>query len=369
MVGEKRIAILLPYAENFSPLKAGALSLFTYEMTLRSRYKDSITVYGKNGIIPYEKLAYKGLKPHGRLFNGRNIGLAEALYRSVRDNPPDMIEIHNRPVMFLHLKEKMPQTKMALHFHNDPQSMRGAKTTSDRRSLLQKADIIYCVSDFIRNRFLEGVICSDKEKDKIKIVYNGIRRLSVTRPEKEEIILYAGRLVEEKGVEELLQAVVQVFPKFPNWKFVVVGAKRHGEYHKSASPFERRLYRLFDMLGNQGEFLGHRPYDQVLRLYQKASIVVVPSKWDEPLGRTAIEALAEGCALVSSDRGGLKEINNGCGSILKDVTLEEIAGHLTQLMSDKMKLDKVQEQCWKAYDSFAIDTVAKGFDAYRDTVC
>lgn len=364
----KNIAVLLPYAENFSSSKAGAISLFTYEMTTYSRYKDSITVYGKSGIIPYETIAYRGITPRRRWLLGRNVGMAAAFYQIIKNNPPDVVEIHNRPVMLFYLKKKLQDVKMVLHFHNDPQSMDGGKTVRDRIEILNCAEAVFCVSEYIKHRFLETLDCSEFQRNKVKVIYNGIRRLSHIRPSKENIILYVGRLVEEKGVVELLQAVEKVTPSYPSWKFVLAGASRHGKYEKGDSDLEKKLYEVFDRLGSQGEFFGYQPYAQILKLYQKASIVVVPSKWEEPLGRTAIEALAGGCALISSDRGGLKEINDGCGITLREVNVDEIATELEELMKNRRKLLDIQKKCWDSYNRFRVETVCGTFDVCRDLI-
>lgn len=54
--------------------------------------------------------------------------------------------------------------------------------------------------------------------------------------------------------------------------------------------------------------LGYRPHEEVLAAMARAAIVVVPSRWQEPFGLTALEALACGAALVCSRRGGLPEV-------------------------------------------------------------
>ena len=53
--------------------------------------------------------------------------------------------------------------------------------------------------------------------------------------------------------------------------------------------------------------LGFIKHKKVLNLLDKTSISVVPSKWDEPFGRTALEATSRGCATIISNKGGLPE--------------------------------------------------------------
>jgi glycosyltransferase involved in cell wall biosynthesis len=56
------------------------------------------------------------------------------------------------------------------------------------------------------------------------------------------------------------------------------------------------------------KLLGYRDHPDVLATLARASIVVVPSRWQEPFGLTALEAMASGAALICSPRGGLPEV-------------------------------------------------------------
>ena len=44
-----------------------------------------------------------------------------------------------------------------------------------------------------------------------------------------------------------------------------------------------------------------------MNLYSESSISVVPSRWEEPFGRTSMESAASGCATITSQKGGLME--------------------------------------------------------------
>ncbi len=363
-----RIAVLLPFAENFSNDKAGAISLFCFDLSSISRYCSSLTFYGKELTSSPPQLQYRGLKPRFKAINGRNIGLASAFYHSVKHNPPDLIEIHNRPQVFFYLKRKLPKTPISLFLHNDAALMKPTRSPQARKKLLDRAAAVYCVSDYIRQRFLENT-CVDKNtaRSKLHVLYNGIGRQFDSRPEKENLILYAGRIVEEKGALEFAEACSLVLPDFPDWKAVMIGAQRHGQTGR-LSEFEARVQEYLRPLGPQAEFLGHRPYVDVLQFFQRAAIVAVPSKWNEPLGRTAIEALASGSALVSSANGGLAEINNGCGMLLQTVNKDSLAYALNKLLSDNGMRETMQQKCWDAFFQFEQKQVAAILDEHRQAL-
>ena len=66
----------------------------------------------------------------------------------------DLIEIHNRPLVFRYLKSRI-ETKYILYFHNDPLSMKGSKTLKERQILINSVDKIIFVSKWVQKRFVK----------------------------------------------------------------------------------------------------------------------------------------------------------------------------------------------------------------------
>jgi glycosyltransferase involved in cell wall biosynthesis len=107
-----------------------------------------------------------------------------------------------------------------------------------------------------------------------------------------DYVLLAGRLEPEKGLRYALDAVRAT----PGLRLLVAGTGSQLAEARRTAPVE------------QVEFLGWRPAAEVLRLISGARATLVPSVWDEPFGRVAMESLACGTPVVVSDRGGLPEI-------------------------------------------------------------
>lgn len=138
---------------------------------------------------------------------------------------------------------------------------------------------------------------------RVEVIKNGVDqdafRPCEDWPDAADYILYVGRLVEQKGVEYLLRAVYYVREKFPDLRLKIVG---DGPLRDALESLSTNL-----TLSGQVEFLGWKTGQELVRLYQKAMVVVVPSIY-EPFGMTALEAMACGRPVVASKTGGLKDI-------------------------------------------------------------
>jgi glycosyltransferase involved in cell wall biosynthesis len=115
----------------------------------------------------------------------------------------------------------------------------------------------------------------------------------------EKILLFVGRLVPEKGLDVLIEALPGVLSNGVDAKIVAVGeGPQREEYQQMANQYG---------LANKALFLGHVDDWTLRALYRVADITIVPSKF-EPFGIVALEAMAARCPLVVCAVGGLNEI-------------------------------------------------------------
>ena len=86
----------------------------------------------------------------------------------------------------------------------------------------------------------------------------------------------------------------------------------------------------------------------MLNKLKEVSISVVPSKWDEPFGRSSLEAASRGCGIIRSDKGGLNETTSS-SIVLKKLTSNEIYKHLDFLIRKPINLRKLQVKTYKQF--------------------
>ncbi len=116
----------------------------------------------------------------------------------------------------------------------------------------------------------------------------------------------------DKGADTFVAACALALPQLPGWRAAMIGADRFRP-DSPETPFTRSLRRSAAEAGVA--LLGFQDHEEVMAALSRAAIAVVPSRWQEPFGLTALEAMASGCALVTSRRGGLGELAEGAALI------------------------------------------------------
>ena len=138
----KKISILLPYKENFSPIYPGAVSIFLNSVIKKSKYKKIITVFGNTNYKEKYKIKYKNIDIPKKV-----LGLGSQTSKYInkfieleKKNSSDIIEIHNRPLYIQLLP--VDKSEKVLYFHNDPLSMNGYKSHDERIFLIKSCSKI-----------------------------------------------------------------------------------------------------------------------------------------------------------------------------------------------------------------------------------
>lgn len=286
MADPARAAIVLPRGETFSPEAAGAIAMVARRFAMAV---PGSVVLGHGGSECFPGMAF--IEARG----------SWAVIRALAGLRPRVIDVHQRPRLALALTYLFPQARVQLFLHNDPLTMRGLKSAAARALALKRLHRVVCVSAHLRDRYATG-LCGAPD-----VLHNPLTLSELPPPcRKEKLILFAGRVVATKAPDVFIAACAAALPQLPGWSARMIGGDRFGP----DSPETCFVAAMRAAAAAAGvEFRGVRAYPEVLEAMAHAAIVVVPSRWEEPFGLTALEALASGAALISTGQGGLHEVS------------------------------------------------------------
>jgi UDP-glucose:(glucosyl)LPS alpha-1,2-glucosyltransferase len=289
-------AIVLPPREMFSAQGTGAIGLL---VRLLARMGGAV-VYGMPTPVPFNDVTFQPV-PLKLLPVRQAMRYAAGLASTLRRAAPDMIEVHNRPDIALYLARRFPRVPVVLFLHNDPQGMRGARTRRQRATLVKQLAAVAPVSAYLQHRLLDG----REPPGNVRVFPNFVDLSAMPPRSPENLILFAGRVVADKGADSFVAACGLALPQLPGWRAEMIGADRFGA-DSPETPFLQTLRPR--AASSRVAMLGWKPHAEVLAAMTHAAIVVVPSRWPEPFGLTALEAMACGAALICAPRGGLPEV-------------------------------------------------------------
>ncbi|WP_229203971.1 glycosyltransferase [Campylobacter anatolicus] len=182
--------------------------------------------------------------------------------------------------------------------------------------------------------------------------------LNITQSVKQNIILSVGRLEIVKGYDVFFKALAKVDSKLlKGWSVQVAGVGSQ----------EKNLKDLVRELGLNVEFLGH--IKDVETLYERAKIFVLSSR-SEGLSNVLIESAAFGCARISSDTIGSRElIKNGVnGVIFESENDDELARALSEILRDEKLRQSLADNAKIGISEFKMEHIMMQWHEFIDEV-
>ena len=330
----KDIFIILPYKESLNPTKAGAVSIYVQDALRYSMYKKRIKIISSDNFS------------NSKLF--RNKTYINNFCKKYKDHNISIIEIHNRPEYAKILKKNFPNSKIILTYHNDPLNLRGSIDIQERESLLEICTEIIFISNWIKNRFFEGI---NNVKNNSKIIYHGVKKIKKNQKKKKKQILFVGKLNENKGYDIFVETAAIFKKSNPDWNFIAIG----NESRKKIFPDKKIVNEI-----------GYKSNSEVLKYYENSEIAIGNSKWNEPLGRIAIESSSRKCCPIITNVGGLIESKH-IAIVLKENNSKNILNILKKLTKNTTQLRKLQNQFYKK-NNFDIRKISNLIDNVRNKI-
>jgi glycosyltransferase involved in cell wall biosynthesis len=335
---------LLTETDSFSDLHGAALQRWvanvlrweTERTTVAcARADDSWDLKHAEALVLPGLLAYSKLRGRYRLPWKLRRSMLRRIFRPVTKalRPGSVIWIHNRPdyAAAVESEVRAAGARLVLHLHNSlavsfPR-MIPAPINADR--------IVFC------SRYLEDEArLAFPGLDETAVIHNGAddRRFFPERlpgsPVQRRVprVLFAGRLVPEKGAHVFVEAMWLLQARGIRVTGRLLGATGFGSTNPPTA-YSRSLLR--NAPANL-EFGGYRPADALAEEFRRADIFCSPSTWEEPFGLVNVEAMASGLPVVSTLGGGVPEVFAEGGAILvpRDSAVA-LASALERLITDR----------------------------------
>lgn len=292
--------------------------------------------------------------------------LREAI-KDIRKKQYDIILLENRPGFALKLRN-VTKARLVYHLHNEKLSIQ----ISNYQDIYDAATSIITVSEYIK-----GVVRTININDNKTIaIHNGIdlnafsidikpvSRSSIGCSEKDFILVFSGRVNQDKGVIELIEAMNSL-SRYPNIKLLIIGSSFFGN-EVNEDNFIKQLRIKAEPLKNRVIFTGFIPYTQMPNYLKMADVAVIPSVWDDPFPTTVLEAQAMGLPIITTRRGGIPEEVTEDNAILLTTDehfIDNLASAILDLYEHPEKRKAMAEASLERSKLFDKETYAKNFFA------
>ncbi len=352
---------LLPPSETFIASQAAALRNFDPCYAGIQRAANSLPIPGE----PILLMKGGGFAERVRRRIFLHTGWAPPFYRQLRREQAALIHAHFAPdgaVALPLISELRVPLIVTLHGYDVTsseeflaKSFSGRLYLKQKQKLLQAARLFICVSKFIRARAIEAGF----PESKLRVHYTGVDRLLFApsaQARQRNVVLFVGRLVEQKGGRLLIEAMSRVQRRCPGAKLVMIG---DGPSRPAFESLAREARISCDFLGTQ-------PGAVVRDWMARSQVFCAPSIRDgngarEGLGMVFAEAQAMGLPVVSFDTGGVPEIvrHGETGLLAPEGDCEALAAYLFRYLTD--------QTFWQASSRHAASWIQQCFDLHRQT--
>jgi spore coat protein SA len=245
-------------------------------------------------------------------------GYSDRVLTHLKAEPSERIVIYNRPQLAAAVGEALPDCRLFLSLHNEMLAPdRIDPAIADR--LLERLEAVICISDFIREGIRQNY---PRFAAKTRTIRSGVDLKSFQpawmKPEERasirerlgltdrQVILHVSRLSPKKGNHIVVSAMEQVRQSCPEALLLLVGSRWYGS--NDPDSYATAILNAAARLGPGARITGWVPPTALPPLFLAADLFVCASQWAEPLARVHYEAMAAGLPILTTDRGGNREV-------------------------------------------------------------
>lgn len=298
------------------PIKGGAIQIMIDGVSSILRKKHDLTVFSITDPKLPNRERKRGIRYIRLPAKNYETNVATELARHTFD----VVHVFNRPKYVSKYKDAAPKSRFVLSLHNEMFAKKKI-TLKNGMKTINTVENIMTVSDYIGRTITKRF---PKAKSKIKTVYSGCDlhdyipiwsskaeaiRAKLRRKyglKNKKVILFVGRLSENKAPHNLVKAMEHILPKHKDAVLVITGGKWFSD--DGMNGYVRYLYKLAKPLGKKVIFTKYIPSNKIAKHYLIGDVFACSSQWQEPLARVHYEAMGAGLPIVTTKRGGNGEI-------------------------------------------------------------
>ena len=359
-----RILVFMPRNMRFGPSNASSVDLCVRDLIAASRYREATTIVCCENETLFPDLSIATYSDTVDASRRRKLAFAS---QQVSKVSADLIVVqqHLPTAAVLARRSAAP---VIFHKHNMTTAVpRGGVLNNLRRrwrlrQYYSLAGIIF-VSHACKDAFQKDW---PEVQTPCAVVHNGLDFSEwYPSPQRLNEIICVGRAAPEKGIKEAALAMAAVLGADNGWRgrLILAEPNRFPEYLDEVLAAIRPIAQRVTIEFSQ-------PFSIVQQRYQDAAIAIIPSKWEEPFGRTALEAHAAGCAVISATSGGLPEINaDNALTLPADFDAADVADRLKTLMADAdLRRSLAQRGLAHCKKQFSLENVSASADDFYDQI-
>jgi glycosyltransferase involved in cell wall biosynthesis len=364
-------------AEYYSPISGGAIATIIMQVSrqliARGHRVSIVTIvnddppYGVGEIVPISVPVRKDLSFLKRRISSLRRAVNEwdwpyygyylkAFQPPVRALQPDAVVLFNDLVSAKYLRQALPQTRIAVWLQNE---WRTNQRKTDQT--VACTDVFLTCSDYIRRW---TATTYQIPEDRFRVAHSGVD-LEEFKPRSPSPVskgsaaplrvLFIGRIDPNKGPDIAADAVAILRKRGVEVQLTVAGGRWwYGHGNEMEDPYFRLLKSKMEAAG--ANYLGHVVRAAVPALVREHDVVCILSRSNEPFALVTLEAMASGCAVIASDRGGLPESCGGAATLVDPDDLGAVAEAILALANDrellarqrKKSLERARRAPWPA---------------------
>jgi glycosyltransferase involved in cell wall biosynthesis len=357
----KLIHVITP-GDHFSPLTGSAIPSVVHGLS------SALRCYGVQSGVVIDKTTQSerydsceiieveydlsGMRPAQRVYDlacgyltscRPNIASKYGVVRTaLRGEQSPVVLYHNTVYPGVAHKLEMPEHLVLSWWGND---LTRTYSTRELTHSVSTLDGVVCCSNYIREQVISRL--PKQVHSKVFTVLNGgpdpVPQLRSKRLNERPKILFLGRMVPQKGIHVLLQAILSNEFLSESCDVVLLGSSGFSSTDP-LSKYQQDLQRLVVGKLKSVEFVPFQNRHSINSYIDSADVVVVPSVFEEPFGLVVLEANARGVPVIHSLRGGLLEASGGVGLCFDNEDVEELAWKLFYLLTNHSYYSRMSER-------------------------